>query len=60
VGYIVLASQLRALESITNNKEIDSISLLWLPGFIQVITWERGQHQTYRIDEDGEVIAKGT
>lgn len=53
MGYIVLASQLRALERITNNKEIDSISLLWLPGHIQVITWIHGQHQTYRIDEDG-------
>jgi len=47
---------LRAIQSITNKDGIDSISLLWLPGYIRLRVWQHGRFSDYRVNEDGHVV----
>lgn len=53
MGYRLLEKQLRAIQELTQ-QPTDSLELLWLPGMVQVVIWDkRGKHETYKIDEDG-------
>lgn len=54
MGYRLLSPQLKTINQIVNNKEIDCIDLLWIKDYVQVVVWDKeGNHTTHKVDEDG-------
>jgi hypothetical protein len=61
VGYIVLAKQLKTINELTNDRPVDSLDLLWMPGHLQLTVWDNvGNYTIHRINEDGQVEDEST
>jgi len=57
MGYIVWPAQLNAITRLAseNQRQLESLELLWLPFGIQVVIWIKGSPYQYLVDEDGNV-----